>query len=50
MTTVDKQKFDDLLRRMIQAKPTKTNEVRDRRRKKAGKVIPQASGSDQPSR
>ena len=41
MPTVDKQKFDDLLRRMIAAKPTKTATVRDRRRKKAVTVIPQ---------
>lgn len=46
MATVDKQKFDDLLRRMIAAKPTKTGTVRDRRRKKAGKVISEVPGQD----
>jgi len=50
MAMVDKDKFDDLLRRMIAAKPTRTATVRDRRRKKAGKVISQASGSDRPSK
>jgi len=40
MTQVDRDKFDALLKRMLQAKPTTTGTVRDKRRKKAGKIIP----------
>jgi len=40
MAKVDKAKFDDLLRRMLRAKPAPKSEIATSRKTKAGKVIP----------
>ena len=40
MPKVDKAKFDDLLRRMLKAKPAPQSEIKTSRKTKAGKVIP----------
>ena len=39
MTKVDKQKFDDLLRRMLRAKPAPKSSLKTSRKNKAGKII-----------
>jgi hypothetical protein len=40
MPKVDKAKFDDLLRRMLKAKPTPKSKIETSRKTKVGKVIP----------
>jgi hypothetical protein len=41
MAKVDKDKFDALLKRMLQAKPAPKSTIDTSRKKKAGTVIPQ---------
>jgi len=38
--TVEKEKFDALLKRMIDAKPTQKSEIKASRRNKLGQIIP----------
>jgi hypothetical protein len=44
---VDKAKFDDLLRRMLKAKPAPKSEMKTSRRTKAGKIIPGPKSQDE---
>ena len=40
MAKVDKAKFDDLLRRMLKAKPAPKSKIETSRKTKVGKIIP----------
>jgi hypothetical protein len=43
---VDKDKFDGLLKRLLQAKPAPKSSIKTSRKKKTGKVIPAMPESD----